>query len=226
MVTPLDGNPPAGDPESPTPAASQGQGQLSKDDIQALIDRLDATEKQVKGLQKGTDKQIGQVRDDIKRILELKDKGLDETQIHRELLIDQVLAGQSAPPAPVEGNQPEVSKAFDVETVVKAMDFPENDVAVAAVKKAYADNPQTLISELAKLKVAQVSVKPAGPAGALPPSGGQTVPNQKGQQELTSDYKKEMLAAPRGPSGDIKRREIKNRYIQLGVPIQSVDFTS
>ena len=176
MVTPLDGNPPAGEQTPPTPAASPEQGQLSKEDIQALVQRLDAAEKQLKGLQKGTDKQIGQVRDDVKRILELKEKGLDETQINRELLIDQILTGQISPTGSVVGKQPEAVQSFDVETVVKAMDFPENDVAVAAVKKAYENDKPKMIAELAKLKVSQVSVKPAGPAGGLPPSGGVQTP--------------------------------------------------
>jgi len=224
MATPLDGNPTAGEPAQPTPATSQEPGQLSKEDVLALVQRLDAAEKQLKGLQKGTDKQIGQVRDDVKRILELNAKGLDEGAIHRELLIDRVLADQSAPIAPADGKQLPSEPSFDVETVVKAMDFPENDVAVAALKKAYEGKPSQLIAELAKLKVTQASTKPAGPAGALPPSGGLSAGGEKSVEALTTEYQTKMLAAPRGRAGDAQRTALKEEYRKKGVNIDAVTF--
>lgn len=173
-MLPNDGNSePAGEQKPPTSEPSQGTSQLSQADIEAVLQRLDATEKQVRGLQKGTDKQIGQVRDEVKRILELKEKGLDESQIHRELMIDQMLQGQTAAPAPVEGKPQASGQGFDVSTVVKAMQFAENDVAVAAMMKAYAGDLAQLVSQLAQLKINQASVK-TSPANALPPQGGQS----------------------------------------------------
>lgn len=219
MDTPNDGNlNSAGEQEQSTSAASQSASQLSQDDIKALVHRLDETEKQLKGLQKGTDKQIANVRDDVKRILELKESGLNDKQIERELMIDQLL-GRSASPAPVAPTPQPAGNAIDVETVVKAMQFDENDVAVAAVKKAYANDPQTLISQLAQLKITQAK-QTSSPATALPPVGG-TGGGQQSVDSLTKEYQSKMIAAQGNPT---LARLLKEDYKKKGVPVDAVVF--
>lgn len=67
--------------------------------------------------------------------------------------------------------------------------------------------------------------KPANPADVVQSpvrSGAQ----EKSVEALTSEYRQKMLDAPRGPKGDAVRRALKNEYIQKGVDVHNVDFTS
>jgi len=220
MATPMMETPKVeGEQEQPTSEPSQPTGQLSREDVQALIARLDEQDKLIKGLQKGTDKQIGQVRDNVKRILELKEKGLDESQINRELFLDTLMDSQNTPAAPVVGKQPE-QPSLDVNAVVKAMLLDESDVAVAAIKKAYVNNPVELVAQLANLKESRSSVKPVTPASSLPPEGGNT-PADKDVQALAQEYSHKVMEA-RGNKALI--RQLKEEYRQKGVPVDQVYF--
>lgn len=165
---------PTGDAEQPTSPTSGGAGQPLPDTLKLVLDRLEKTEKLVQGLQKGTDKQISSVRNDVKRILELKEQGLNEPQIQRELYIDSLMTGQSAAPAEPVGKQEPSGPDPDVENTLKAMQFDENDVALAALKVLHGNNQAGLLKAAANLRINQLAQKPAGPAGALPPSGGQS----------------------------------------------------
>ena len=101
---PNEGNPGIeGATQLPVAPPSTIPDQLSRDEIEALRGLPGL----IKGLQKGTDKQIGQVRADVKRILELKESGLNEAQIQRELAVDALLE-QGTPTKTVVGNDGKV----------------------------------------------------------------------------------------------------------------------
>ena len=129
---------PTGGAESPTSPTSGSQQGQPLPDVSALVKRIDEQEKLIKGLQKGTDKQIAQVNSNIKRILELKEQGLNETQIQRELFVDQLMQGQAPSPqtAPV-GNEsgrqaPDVESftAADAIQQIEKYNLPVNDSSV------------------------------------------------------------------------------------------------
>lgn len=174
LINPDEGNQStsAGATEQPTPSASGEAGQPLPDTLKMVLDRLDEQGKLIKGLQKGTDKQIGQVRSDVKRILELKEQGLTESQINRELFVDSLMQGQTVTSADPVGKQEQGGPDFDVESTLKAMQFDDNDVALAALKVVHGNNKSALLKAAAQLRLNQLATKPAGPAGALPPSGG------------------------------------------------------
>lgn len=179
--TPVEGNQqqPTGGSESPTstPSGSQ-QGQPLPDYVRALVEKQEQLEQQVKSFQKGNDKRIGQFGNDIKRILELKEQGLNETQIQRELFVDNLMQGQNTPPTQPAGSG-SGGQALDIEGTLKELQFEPNDVALASLKVLYGGDPNTLLKEAAKLRLTQLTQKPAGPAGALPPSGGSSPENGK-----------------------------------------------
>lgn len=180
-----DGNPQGGTgaPETPTSPASPPAGQPLPDYVVAMQGRLDQQDAlirqqndQIKGLQKGTDKQIGQVRGDIKRILELGGKGLDESAIQRELFIDQMMSGQpqNAPVQPPVGNGPQ-NNGIDVDSVVASLQFQPNDPALAALKIKYTGDPKGLVKAAADLRLSQLQSPSPSPATALSQINGQNV---------------------------------------------------
>lgn len=130
---PAEGNQalPTGGTDPSTSSPSGGQGQPLTD-VSVLTARLEAAEKQLKGLQKGTDKQIGQLNTQVKRILELKEQGYTESQIGRELFIDELMQNQTVPtPAPVPDK--EVAKESggysvnDAIAYIEKYNLPPND---------------------------------------------------------------------------------------------------
>jgi hypothetical protein len=114
-------------------------------------------------LQKGTDKQIGQVRADVKRILELKEQGLNENQIQRELYIDSLIE-QGTLPKPVAGNDAP-KQGLDADAIVKSFGLADDDLSILKVR--HADNPAQLIAEAHKLAMSKASVPSATPATQL-----------------------------------------------------------
>jgi hypothetical protein len=112
---------PTGGTEPPTSQPSSGQGQQLSD-VGALVKQVEALQKEIRGLQKGTDKRLERQESNIKRILELKEQGLSETQIQRELWIDSQIQVQEAPPPPPVGNGKDVGQAPSVESAFKAVE--------------------------------------------------------------------------------------------------------
>jgi len=173
----LPNNQPEGKPQEPTGAVEQPTSPTSGTPAQPLPDYVTALQSQiaeltglVKGVQKGTDKQIGQVRTDVKRILELKESGMSELQIQRELQLDALLSGQPTQNAPVQqptgSGQPQ-NAGVDVEAVVKSLQFQPNDPALAALRIKYAASPQDLINAAADLRLSQLKTPNPTP-GNLP----------------------------------------------------------
>jgi hypothetical protein len=190
---PLDGNQTAtGATEPPASPPSQSQGQLSQEQIKAILDNQARLEQQIKGIQKGTDKQIGQVRSDVKRILELRERGLDETQIQRELFVDSLIE-QGAQPKPVAGNDG-AGQSLDADAVLKALNFPENDVALNALKLAYQNDKSRLVEEAAKLRLSQMTVPALTPATTLLQNSGTPPPPADQLAELRKEYEKKRQA--------------------------------
>lgn len=168
-----------GNPQAGTGAAKQPTSPTSPDGSQPLPDYVTALQSQVeqltgmvKGIQKGTDKQIGQVRGDIKRILELGSKGLDEGAIQRELFIDQMMIGQTqnAPAQPHAGSE-QKGTSLDVDTVVASLQFQPNDPALAALKIKFSNDPQGLVKAAADLRLSQLQTPSPTPGTGLSQSG-------------------------------------------------------
>jgi len=176
----MDGNQEgAGAAEQPTSPASQPTGQLSQADIEAIIDARTADFK--RQFQKGVDKQVGSVRDDVKRILELQESGLNATQIERELQIDRLVHQESAPATPADPGRSPESAGFDVNAVVTKLGLDDNDVLVAAYKVAYKDDPKGLLEKLTGLSQPGKIPSPAGaplPEGGKPPENSGLTPEQ------------------------------------------------
>lgn len=234
----LDSNSPNGNQGSPnsddlegtnvqppsTPAPAQLPEQLGLLVSQKVIEALQDPNI-LKGMKDRRFNQIERKLDDISPVLDKVKELLTPEQreqfdrIQRDAEIDDlkraVFGGSPAPTsAATSGTQG--NAAFDAETIVKALQFDDNDIAVAAVKKAYADNPQQMISQLAQLKITQANIKPNGPAGALPPSGGQGQAPRKGAgNELIDAYNKELAAIPRGSAHTYQRSQLKTKYIKL-----------
>jgi hypothetical protein len=121
---------PTGGTESPTssPSGSQ-QGQHLSPDVSALVKEVTELKKELRGIQKGTDKRFERQDSNIKRILELKEQGLNESQIQRELVLDRLIGTQDAPPAEPVGNEagrqaPDVESAF---RTVEEYNLSQND---------------------------------------------------------------------------------------------------
>ena len=165
---------PAGGAEQPTSTPSGSESQPLPDYVVALQSQIASLQAEIKGQQKGADKRFGQMQGDIKRILELKDQGLNETQIQRELWIDSQIAQpreQNSPVQPIAGSE-QPNTSLDVDAIVKSLKFPDNDIAFAKLKQQYANNPQGLIAAAAALRVEQLQTSTPTPATALSQTNG------------------------------------------------------
>src|SRR5688572_3088217 len=107
----------SGGTEQPTSSPSDKSPQQLSPDVSALVNEVTELKKELRGLQKGADKRFERQDQSIKRILELKEQGLDERGIERELLLDSLIAGQrqDAPPQTPVGNERQ-GQAPDVES--------------------------------------------------------------------------------------------------------------
>lgn len=157
---PVEGNPKgsAGAAEQSSSQASEQKGQPLPEYVTVILNRLDTIEKNQKGVQKGTDKQIkNQINGSIERILELAKEGKDKSQIERELVVDSLLQGrESADPKSAtdngsNGNSHDFSKAID-----EIFQLPDNDSRVTNLKltsgndfAAYLRGAVTLAAKLA-----------------------------------------------------------------------------
>lgn len=149
----------------------------------------------MRGLQKGTDKQIGQVRSDVKRILELKDKGLTEEQIQRELSIDELL-GQNKRNAETAPDKGSGSNGFDIGSIDNLLELPANDARVTDLKLKHGGDPLAYLREGMKLKSQLSQPTPPTPAEMPLPSG--KAPSADIAAQIEKGYLEEAKLVPRG----------------------------
>lgn len=213
---------PTGGAESPASQTSGGQGQPLPD-VSALARRLDEQDKLIRGLQKGTDKQIAQVNSNVKRILELKEQGLNEEQIKRELWIDQQMQGQTPHPQAPVGNE-SARQAPDVESAFKKLEeynLDQNDQEFISLVRQSSRLDKAAFDEqvngyvLGKLK----PQKPANPSDVVqsPVTGGQ---QPKSQTALTQEYLNEMSGA-RGKGFQVGDA-IKQKFREKGLNVDEI----
>jgi hypothetical protein len=221
-MLPDDGNQqqPAGGTESPASSPSGGQGQQLSPDVDALMKRLDDQDKLIRGLQKGIDKRFERQDGNIKRILELKEQGLDERGIERELLLDSLIAGQrqDAPPPTPEGNERQ-GQAADVESAFKVLEeysLPQNDPDFIALVRQSSRMDKTAFE--AKVKDFVLGkVKPpksANPADVVQPparSGAQGVNVDQLNAELSR-----LAVTPSAPGAMQRMVEIQKQLREAG----------
>lgn len=180
---------------------SQEPSQVSKDDLNALIKRLDKQDNQIKAFQAGQDKQIGKNRDEIARILALSEKGKDATEIERELVIDRLLESgeQNTSADSSDSGRTEESSAFDVNAVATSLKLDPNDPLVAGAKVAFRDDPKGLFNKLESL--AERQNNPSGTANH--PQGSSDIGNGNQEEE-------------KGPFSDFSSDELGEKLIELG----------
>jgi hypothetical protein len=184
-----------------------------------LVKQVEDLKKEIRGLQKGTDKRFERQDSDIKRILELKEQGLSESQIQRELWIDRQMQGQDAPPpSPTgtrdQGQTPSVESAFKT---LEAYNLPTSDPDfLALIRSGNYSEQEVNRYVLGKVK----PTPPASPAGVVqaPATGGATA---KSLDALKAEYIKEMTAA-RGNRAQGKL--VQAKYRQMGLDTGSIDF--
>jgi hypothetical protein len=208
----------SGGAEPSTSQTSDSSSQPLPAYVKTIIERLDKQDVFLRGLQKGTDKQIGQVKSDIKRVLELKDRGLDETQIERELFIDSLYQGQKAPEVKPTPDKSDKTSGFDISAIDAALELPANDSRVTDLKLKFGNDPIAYLREAHKLKSQLSSTSPTPAEMPLPQGGAKT---EKSAEALKSDYIKEVQTM-RGNKQGIKA--VQEKYRKLGINPGSIDF--
>jgi hypothetical protein len=215
---------PTGGQEQPTSTPSGGQGQQLSPDVSVLMNEVKELKKELRGIQKGTDKRFERQDDNIKRILELKEQGLSEPQIKRELYIDSLMQGQSASPAEPVGNEnsrqtPDVESAF---RTVEEYGLSQNDPDFIALLRGVSKmDKATFDAKVKDFVLGKVKPpKPASPADVVqaPVRTGAT---DKSKDALKSDYVKDMQAA-RGSKATV--RQVQAKYRELGLDIENIGF--
>lgn len=235
----LESNSPEGSAGQPTPPTSSGANvqQPSSFDADALLKlveplierkvqsvkdrRIAELEKTVSGIQPVLERFKGLVPDDKLREIQ---KDLEFEDLKKRVY------GNEPTGAPAGGNQPESAAGLDNSVLndvfgLVESQFEPNDVAYAALKTVHGNDRLSLLKSAIQLRKQQLNVKPAGPANALPPSGGAGGGAQPSVQESTNNFIKAMRAAPRGPKGDSERRALKDKAIREGVDVHNIDFT-
>ena len=209
---------PTGEQGQPTPAASGVPSQPLPDvQLQEQLRTLvqEAVKDAQKSLQKGTDKQIGQIRNDVKRILELKEQGLSESQIQRELQVDALLNQNTATETPVPGSatpQP----TLDISLIDNLLELPANDSRLTDLKLKYANNPAEYLKQASALK-ASLKVSQPSPAEQLLPDGKNPL---KGN--LQSEYDNRLADIKKQNGGKIspaQLSDLKAEYRKKGLSV-------
>jgi hypothetical protein len=228
---PDEGNPQeAGGGAPAQPSASQAQPLTA--DLSALEQRLSQLEasnlrlkKENETLQSGKDKRWNEYEPLLSR---LKAKyGEDEVNgIERDALLDQLLAERRGQPQPTTLSPARVDEPaaqVEAQKFVSQYNLDPNDPVVAAMLQRRYANEEA--AELAVARIVRSKLQPPPSVGPSP-LGGQPQPPTKKVDELTAEYKKEMLATPRGAAGNAAREVLKSKYRGLGVDIYAVDFSS
>lgn len=221
---PDEGNPeqPSGGAESSTSSPSGGAGQPLPEYVTAIISRLDKQDKLLRGLQKGTDKQIGEVKGEIKRILELKEQGLNEGQIERELWIDRQMGNQNAP-APAVPDKGEPRQGGDSISVADAIAQIEryklspNDPEVIQL---FRDKNLTS-SKVKDYILGKVAPQPPASPATATQGAARTSAQDDGGKRFSDKYDAELAKIPRGNIQAIRvlRAKIKQEAKEAGYNI-------
>ena len=120
--------------------------------------------------------------------MELKEQGLSEAQIRRELEIDALLGGsRNAVPEPAGGTSA-AKASLDVQGIDTALELPSNDARVTDLKLKHGSDPVAYLREAAKLKASLPTNEPT-PAEQPLPTGGVT-PVKLSQTEIDAKLAK------------------------------------
>src|SRR5512138_315937 len=195
----------SGGSEQPTSTPSDTSPQQLSPDVSALVKEVTELRKELRGLQKGSDKRFERQDENIKRILELKEQGLTQPQIERELWIDQQMKGQDTPPQAPGGTEgarqaPNVESAF---RKLEEYNLQQNDSDFLAIlRKSQNMTPEQFDKEVDGFVLRKVKPsKPANPADVVQP------PARGGGQTTLSDEERERLS---GEKIDLMREPSKN----------------
>lgn len=226
-----------GEPELPVPSFSEPGDSSPSVDADAIVSKLTPILEQLveRKVQSTKDKRLSKIEKALggrlDLLAELEEMGQDiPKEVRSEMRLRELeerLAQPSTQPAQVRDDGSSQQKAALAEAIAELNKYglDPNDAGFIELLRTKHPSRDAFDAKVQRYIVGKVAPqKTANPADVV--QGAATGGAQsKSVETLTSDYKNEMLAAPRGPSGDAKRREIKNKYIQQGVPVHEVDFT-
>ena len=136
---------------------------------------------------------------------------MDERQIQRELMLDDLLQGQN-PPVQTPAGSGTQNTGLDVEPILKSLQFPDNDVTLAALKVKYSNDPQGLLKAAAEVRLAQATSPSPSTATMLPQTSGTPVSTDS-VNEVTSAYETELRKIPRGQTMAVSNLKAKYRAL-------------
>ena len=236
MTDELESGQPAVDSGEPTPqVAPKGDKQASHSASQPqenVGERLARIEKMVSSLQSGKDRAVSQTLGEVDELRKafgevqaLMKRGLSEDDAFDQLesrKADQefrgavlelrdALKGGKSPSAQAGG-------ASEAANVIAKAKLDPADPEVVRILREYGSDPVALALEAGKLSA---RARPAPDLSAAPPMQAGAPPAQPDTEKLRADYTKEMLAARGKPS---ELREIKSKYIKLGLQVDQIGF--
>lgn len=212
----------AGGQEQSTSATSDQPAQQLPAYVTDILEKLEEQGKQIRGLQKGTDKQIAQTNKQIERILQLQAEGLDQTQIERELMIDAFLSKQGAvEEAPARdtakpSNVGDTFTASDAINYVERYQLPSNDPDFIALLRQNPTEQQVKDFVLGKLS----PQKTASPGGVVQSGSKGQGKGEPSPTDLEAAYQRELTDIVQANQGEAKIRlisELKTKYNALGL---------
>lgn len=240
MTDELDSGQSSGTTQTTESGGSKGSGDSSgsfdaaklQSTIESLSRKLDEVDARSKALQGDKDRGVAQTKDEVKElkrkiaeIEKLKKAGLDddgaiEEHTFREDIraVKDQLSKLTSPQTQTAGNGP--SLADEQQKVLADLELNPNDPEVTAL---FALKGVEFAKEAGKLAVRKAKQSPPDPSEATALQGGSPAP-KPGVVQATEEYKKEMLSAPRGRSGDAQRALAKEKARKAGVPVESITF--
>lgn len=220
-----------------TPVSQKKDGSIagapqSSQELLELRQNQIRLEKELKGLQSRQDKN----QNEVQRFMEevkghvAKGKTLEEAEqlVHqsreaekKDQLLYQIaerLGVGNSSQTPVAGNNSDATD--EAARVLADLELNPNDPEVTAL---FALKGVEFAKEAGKLAVRKAKQSPPDPSEATALQGGSPAP-KPGVVQATEEYKKEMLSAPRGRSGDAQRALAKEKARKAGVPVESITF--
>lgn len=205
-----------------SPSSSQEFLELKRD--------FELAKKELKGLQSRQDKDKNELQRFMEEVKTKVSKGLSLEEAEQAVHADREVArkddllnkialklGIDDSPQNLTGNK---SNAVDtVAQVFNEFGVDPNHPEAAAL---YDLKGEELIKAVAKLAIKTKSNSTVDSSEA-PSLQGKPAP-QAGVKELTDKYQKDLLATPRGKSGDLLRKQIKEQAKKNGVPVDSIAF--
>ena len=228
-----------------TSSSPNGEGSLGKGDssgsvdalklqstIEALTKKLDEVDARSKALQSDKDRGITKTKsevDDLKRkiaeIEKLKRSGLDEDGAIEELSFREEIRSIRDQLSKLNQAQPETagngkSLVEEVQSVFNEFGVDPNTPEAISL---YNLKGTDLVKGVAKLAIKNQS-KPTYDSSEATSLSGSPSKNDKTIDDLTKQYQKDILATPRGKSGDSARKALKEQAKKNGVPVDSIAF--